>query len=149
MTEPKILKICGYGTVFHYKDFDSDIIKATSNISFEKCNPDIAKIMKCKFLLPMKYDHDKTIGYWNYCQRTPYGIFFAGSIYTKYMDIYKKVLDSKIFLSISAHLRKATKYKCNDVIARYLEDIEIIEVSLTTRPSNKLCGCIKYQDENG
>lgn len=140
------LTICGYGTVFQYKDRHSDIVEATSTIIFKQYNKDVATMTKNKFLLPMKYNHNQIIGYWNHCKRTDYGIFLIGNIHHQYANIYKTVLDSKMFLSIAGYVKKARKkYICNSVIERYLEEIEIVEVSLTRYPSNNLCGCIKYK----
>lgn len=59
------------------------------------------------------------------------------------------VLKSEMFLSIAGYVKRSRQNRLKyNTVERYLEAIEIVEVSLTKYPANRLCGCIQYVNKN-
>lgn len=125
----QICSIYGFAIVFNYLDKHMDVIS------------DQAKISIAKNLI-MKFDHKHIIGSWVTCSTNKYGLFVNGIIYKPNIHLMHDILLSKIGLSVGFYIKNFKWHYINNVKYRVIDDLQIVEISLTYNPANHLCGCM-------
>ena len=134
-SKEKLTEIYGSAIVFDYPDVGKDIIWHKASI-------------RSKLPLPMKFEHGPTIGTWNRCSVTRYGLLIYGFINSELAksQLHQHIYEGKIKLSAGFYIMDYHMVLINRVKYRIISKLVLSEVSLTKNPANDLCGCIATDD---
>ncbi len=134
--------VYGYGSVFGIKDLDSDIVvKGAFAKSISQRMPKLLWM----------HDHSQPIGKWTGAEEDDYGLKLEGELFldvAKGKEAHAILKKDKSLLGLSIGYRIVdSDYNSSDR-AKYLNELDLWEVSLVTFPANEAAGVTSVKSQS-